>query len=95
MPCVNTAGAVNRPVLLIDSASLKELDTRLDDPGLVFSAAQGSLPPFAPKLVSLLIGLSVAYLPVNDVSAAIGQPLTPENRRAALNALAARADLLR
>ncbi len=95
LPCVNTAGAVNRPVLLIDSASLKELDTRLDDPGLVFSAAQGSLPPFAPKLVSLLIGLSVAYLPVNDVSAAIGQPLTPENRRAALNALAARADLLR
>lgn len=95
LPCMNTAGAVNRPVLLIDSASLKELDTRLDDPGLVFSAAQGSLPPFAPKLVSLLIGLSVAYLPVNDVSAAIGQPLTPENRRAALNALAARADLLR
>ena len=100
LPCIDSAGsappgsASNR-VLLVNSGPLKGLAAALDDPDLVFSAAHGRPPPLAPRLVSLLTGISIADLPVGDVSAAIGNPLPPEDQRAALDMLAQRAKLLR
>ena len=100
VPCLKSAGStppgsVPDRVLLVNSGPLKELAATPDDPDLVFSAAQGRPPPLAPRLASLLTGISIASLPVGDVSAAIGHPLPPEDQRAALDTLAQRAELLR
>jgi len=94
MPCLG-AGSAPRRVLLVDSGPLTELAASPYGPGLVFSAAQSGPPPLAPKLALLLTGLSIADLPAGDVSAAIGHPLPPEGQRAAMSALAERAELLR
>ncbi len=94
VPCVNSAGSVPDHVLLVNSGPLKELAATPDDPDPVFSAARGGPPPLAPRLVSILTGISIAELPVGDVSAAIGHPLPPEDQRAALDTLAERAELL-
>ncbi len=95
VPCLDAARSAQRRVLLVDSGPLTELAAAPDGPGLVFSAAQGGPPPLAPKLASLLTGLSIADLPAGDVSAAIGHPLPPEGQRAAMSTLAERAELLR
>ncbi len=95
LPCLGTDGDARRRVLLVNSAPLSDLAAAPDDPNLVFSAAHSRSPPLAPRAVSLLTGLSVAYLPVSEVSAAIGNPLPPEDQRAAMNTIAERAQLLR
>jgi len=80
----------------IGAGTLDSPAVKLLGPGVLFSSASDSPPPFASRLVSALGGISVAELSAAGVSSALREPpLTPEDRRAIENALAQRANLLR
>jgi len=95
MPCLRAAAPTARRVLFVGSGMLDSPTVRLDGPGVIFSSAHDQSPPLIPRLVSVLGGMSVAELPIENVSAVLGERLTPEDRQAAVDALARRADLLR
>lgn len=95
LPCVRAAGPGRTHVLIVNAGSMDGHAAKFDAPGVVFSAAQGRPPPLAPRMVSVLPGVSLAVLPVAGVSASLEAPATPEDRQAALDALARRADALR
>ncbi len=94
LPCVQAARPGADRVLIVNSGPLDGPAAAPGAPGAVFSAAQGGPPPLAPRMASLLVGVSVAMLPLGGVSAALDTSPTPEERQSATAAITNRSSLL-
>lgn len=95
LPCVQAARPGADRVLLVNSGPLDGPAAAPSAPGTVFSAAQDGPPPLAPRMASLLVGVSVAMLPLGGVGAALDTLLTSEERQSAAAAITNRSSLLR
>ena len=95
LACLRAARPATGRVLLVNSGALDSPAAAFDAPGVVFSPSHDGPPPLAPHLVSVLSGYSVAELAVDQVAAGLDAPLTAEQRQAATDTLARRAELLR
>jgi hypothetical protein len=93
--CLAAARPAAREVTLIGSGPLDGPMATLAGPDVAFSAAHAGAPPMVPRIATLLMGWTVADMPVDGVSAALDEPLTPSAREAAADVLTRRGDLLR
>jgi hypothetical protein len=95
LPCVQAARPHADYVLIVNSGLLDGPAAAPDAPGAVFSAAQSAPPPLVPRMASVLAGISIATLPLDNVSAALDTPQNAEERQAAAAAITNRSSLLR